>query len=79
MTIIDPPIKDKSDFYKTISSRSKNSNELPLFDDESDLVVIVAEEDMEGGYHSRDAKKQVEYYSIKVCVKKKNCVDELRS
>lgn len=68
MTIIDPPIKDNSDFYKTINSRSKNSNELPLFDDESDLVVVVAEENINDGQHSRDVKKLLEDYSIKVCV-----------
>lgn len=68
MTIVDPPIKDNSDFYKNLSSRSKSSSALTLFDDESDLVVIVAEEHTEGDHHSQDVKQPVENYSIKVRV-----------
>lgn len=69
MTIVDPPIKDNSDFYKNLSSRSKSPSVLTLFEDESDLVVIVAEEHTEDDHHSQNVKQSVENYSIKVCVR----------
>lgn len=63
MTIIDPPIKETTDFYKALNARSKNSCELTLFDDASDLVVMVSEEeDMDYS----QAKQTPADYSIKV-------------
>ncbi|KAL9545444.1 hypothetical protein MBANPS3_007151 [Mucor bainieri] len=62
MTIIDPPIKETTDFYKALGARSRNSCELTLFDDESDLVVMVSEdEDVD---YSRE-KQAPANYSIK--------------
>ncbi|KAI8638333.1 major facilitator superfamily domain-containing protein, partial [Parasitella parasitica] len=69
MTIVDPRIKENPEFYKSINSRSRKSSDLTLFDDGSELVVVISEEEVveEGGNgdHSQIEKNPVEDYSIK--------------
>ncbi|KAK4509378.1 uncharacterized protein ATC70_007729 [Mucor velutinosus] len=68
MTIIDPPIKETTDFYKALNARSKTPCEVTLFDDESDLVVMVSEE--ENVNCSREKQTPADY-SIKYKISRK--------
>ncbi|KAG1122554.1 hypothetical protein G6F42_011373 [Rhizopus arrhizus] len=63
MTIIDPPVKEYIELYRSLNTQSKNSCELTLFDDASDLVVTVSEE--EDVHYSQEKHIPIEY-SIKV-------------
>lgn len=65
MTIIDPPVKEDIELYRALNTQSKNSCELTLFDDASDLVVTVSEE--EDVHYSQEKHIPIDY-SIKVCV-----------